>query len=157
MIAIITFFVIFLFSFDIKKLTIPKTFKIILLIQSLVALEAILTGRFLQSVPNTQYYMLYELGVIFLLFFPILVKGSFKELHKTKKPFYGYLMGGALSSHLAWLLYLFTVSELGIVMSTLLSFLGTGLTLLFGWIVLKEKPTTKNIIMCIIVAMLVGI
>ncbi|MDR0370137.1 MAG: hypothetical protein LBH96_06725 [Candidatus Peribacteria bacterium] len=40
-------------------------------------------------------------------------------------------------------------------MSVLLSFLGTGITMLFGWIFLKEKPTKKNILMCVIVAVLV--
>ena len=156
-IAIVTFLVILAFSFDLKKLTIPKSFKTILIIQFLLTVEVLLTGRFLQSVSDTQYYVLYEVVVLILLLFPILTKSSFKDLKKTTKPFYGYLMGGALSSHLARLLYLFTVGEFWVVMSTLLSFLGTGLTLLFGRIVLKEKPTKKNIIMCVIVAILVGL
>jgi drug/metabolite transporter (DMT)-like permease len=42
-------------------------------------------------------------------------------------------------------------------MSVLLSFLGTGITMLFSRIFLKEKPTKKNIIMAVVVAALVGV
>jgi hypothetical protein len=110
-VAIVTFFVIMGFSIDFKKLTIPKNIKTILLIQSLMAVEVVLTGYFLQSVADMQYYMLYELSVVVIFFFLLLRKGMFKELKKTTKPFYGYLMGGALTSHLAWIIYLFTVGE----------------------------------------------
>lgn len=156
-IAILAFFVIMAFSIDLKKLALPKTIKLILAIQLLIALETLLTGWFLKSVSDTDYYILYEIIVVALLFIPLLRKRSFKELKKTKAPFYGYLMGGALTSHLWWILYLFTVSELWVVMSVLLSFLGTGITMLFGRIFLKEKPTRKNIIMAVIVASLVGV
>jgi hypothetical protein len=52
-------------------------------------------------------------------------------------------------------MYLLLVGELGIVMSTLLSFLWTGVTMLFWRIFLKEKPSIKNIVMVIIIAGLV--
>lgn len=64
-------------------------------------------------------------------------------------------MGEAPTGHIGWVLYLFTVSELRVVMLVLLSFLGIGITILFGRIFLKEKPTKKNIIMYVIVSLLV--
>lgn len=154
-IAIVAFLVIMAFSINFKKLTLPKSIKLILWIQALIALETLLTGWFLQSVPDKEYYILYEVMVVIILLFPLVWKGLFKELKKTSLPFYGYRMWGALTGHIGWILYLFTVSELWVVMSVLLSFLGTGITMLFGWIFLKEKPTKKNILMCVIVAVLV--
>ena len=112
LIAIITFLVILGFSIDLKKLTMPKSIKLILGIQALIALEALLTGRFLKSVSDKEYYILYELIVVVLLLFPIIARGLFKELKKTSLPFYGYRMGGALTGHIGRILYLFTVSEL---------------------------------------------
>lgn len=100
------------FSVDVKKLTFPKSSKLILGIQALIALETLLTGWFLKSVSDTQYYILYECIVVIILLFPLLRKRNFKELKKTKLPFYGYRMGGALTGHIGRILYLFTVSEL---------------------------------------------
>lgn len=49
------------------------------------------------------------------------------------------------------------VGEFGVVLSILFSFIGTGVTMLFGFIFLKEKPSKKDIIMTIIIGILVGI
>jgi hypothetical protein len=58
----------------------------------LIALETLLTGWFLQSVPDKEYYILYEVMVVIILLFPLVWKGLFKELKKTSLPFYGYRM-----------------------------------------------------------------
>jgi hypothetical protein len=42
-------------------------------------------------------------------------------------------------------------------MSVLLSFMGTGISMLFSRLFLKEKPEKKTIIMCLIVTTLVVI
>jgi glucose uptake protein GlcU len=47
------------------------------------------------------------------------------------------------------------VSEFGVVISTLLSFLGDGVTVLFGFIFLKEKPSKKDVLLIIVTTVLV--
>jgi drug/metabolite transporter (DMT)-like permease len=59
--------------------------------------------------------------------------------------------------NISFILYLFLVSEFGIVVSTLLSFLATGVTMLFGYLILKKKPSKKDIYLTIITTVLVGI
>ncbi|MDR0860832.1 MAG: hypothetical protein LBO09_07890 [Candidatus Peribacteria bacterium] len=110
-IAIVTFFVIMAFSIDFKKLTLPKSAKLILSIQLLGTVDTLLTGRLLKSVADVEYYVMYELLIAVILLFPILKQGAFKQLKTSTASLYTYLFGGSIFGHASWLLYLFTVGE----------------------------------------------
>jgi hypothetical protein len=111
LIAILTFFVIMAFSIDFKKLTLPKSAKLILAIQLLGAVDTLLTGRLLKSIADVEFYIIYELLIAVILLFPILKQGAFKQLKTSSTSLYKYLFGGSIFGHASWLLYLFTVGE----------------------------------------------
>ena len=156
-VALITFLVILAFSIDFKNQTLPKNMKMVILIHLFIAMELILTWRVLQSVSNIEYVIVYQFLIIVVISTILLAKKRFSDIKKTSLPFHAYTIGGALSNNIAWIIYLFMIGELGVVMSTLLGFLWTGVTILFGRIFLKEKPTKKNLLMCVIVGGLVGL
>ncbi|MCF7834974.1 hypothetical protein K9M48_02870 [Candidatus Gracilibacteria bacterium] len=144
-------------SINIKKFERPKNLKSILLVQVLVTIECILTGYFLKDMGDQDYFILYELIIVAILIVPVLIKGYISKIKGTKIKFRGYETGQATLTNISFLLYLFLVSEFGVVISTLLSFLANGVTMLFGYIILKEKPGKKDIILTIITTLLVGI
>ncbi len=144
-------------SIDFKKFERPKNLKMILLIQLLIAAESVLTGYFLTDLGDKEYFILYELIIVAILLIPVLVKWYLSKIKGTKIKFRWYETGQATGTNLSFILYLFLVSEFGIVISTLLSFLATGVTMLFGYVILKEKPSKKDIYLTIITTALVGI
>ncbi|GHV23481.1 hypothetical protein FACS189428_7040 [Clostridia bacterium] len=101
-IAIVTFFVIMAFSIDFKKLTFPKSAKLILSIQLLGTVDTLLTGRLLKSVADVEYYVMYEILIAVVLLFPILRQGAFKQLKTSTAPLYKYLFGGSIFGHASW-------------------------------------------------------
>jgi hypothetical protein len=123
LIALLTFAVSMAFTIDFKKLTFPKQAKLLFLVQIFIALETLLTGRVLKTLSNIEYFIVYQGVIIILLTVILIAKRQFKDLKKTSFPFHAYMVGGALTSQVAWIIYLLMVGELGVVLSTLLSFL----------------------------------
>lgn len=156
-VGIIVIMIIIWSSINFKKLERPKNLKTILLIQILIAAESLLTGYFLINVSDKDYFILYELIIVAILILPVVFKWYLGKFKKTNKKFRWYETGQATGVNISFLLYLFLVSEFGIVISTLLSFLANGITMLFGYIILKEKPSKKEIYLTIITTVLVGI
>lgn len=156
-ISIIAFFVTIWFSIDFKNLTFPRSMKFILIVQLLCTAETLLTWRLLKNVPDKEFYIIYEVLVIFILFLPILFKWALSQLKHIKAKFYWYRFGWSMAWNISFLLYLFMVGEFGIVMSILFSFIWTWITLLFGYLFLKEIPSKKDIWMTVIVAVLVAV
>lgn len=144
-------------SINFKDFERPKNLKSILLVQCLIATESILTWYFLADLWNKDYFILYEIIIIAILIIPVVIKGYLAKAKNTNTKFRGYETGQATGSNISFLLYLFLVSEFGIVVSTLLSFLANGITMIFGYIILKEKPSRKDIYLTIITTVLVGI
>jgi hypothetical protein len=156
-VSIIAFIVTILFSINFKKLTLPRSIRFILIVEILYTAETLLTWRLLKNVPDKEFYVIYEVIVIFILFLPILFKWILSQLKHIKPRFYWYRFGWSMAWNISFLLYLFMVGEFGIVMSILFSFIWTWITLLFGYLFLKETPSKKDIWMTIIIAILVAI
>jgi len=68
-----------------------------------------------------------------------------------------YRGGGALAENFSFLLYLMIVGDFGIVISVLLSFLGNVFAIIFAYIVLKEVPSKKDILLNVLITVLVGV
>lgn len=144
-------------SINIKKFERPKNLKSILLVQVLVTIECILTWYFLKDMWDQDYFILYELIIVAILIVPVLIKWYISKIKWTKIKFRWYETWQATLTNISFLLYLFLVSEFWVVISTLLSFLANWVTMLFWYIILKEKPWKKDIILTIITTLLVGI
>lgn len=154
-IAILAFVVTILFSVDFKTFTVPKSIKLIFWIQILMTLETLFTWWLLKNLPDNEYYVIYEVLILIVLLIPILLRREYLQLKWLKRKFYWSRFLWSMSGNLSFLLYLFMVGEFGIVMSILFSFIWTGITLLFGYLFFKEKPSKKEIILAVIVALIV--
>lgn len=156
-ISMIVIIMTILSSMDFKHFTWPKNIKKILLIQILITAETLITWYFLKDVSDKDFFIVYQVVIIIMLLFPFVIKNFFSQIKSLKPRFRWYQTISSTSNNISFLLYLFLVSEFGVVISTLLSFLWDGITLLFGFIFLREKPSKKDVIMIVATTVLVGL
>ena len=156
-ISIVAFAVVMVFTIDFKKLVFPRSFKQILLVQWLRTLELLVIWWLLLGVPDKEFFIIYQILVFVILLWPILWKKMYSWLRGMSAKFYGYVWASSLVGNLGFLLFLFVVGEFGIVLSILFSFLWTWFTLLCGYLIFKEKPSKKGIVMIVIITILVAL
>ena len=154
-ISILVILITILTSIDYKKFTRPRNLKKILFVQILITAETLLTWYLLSDLADKDYFVVYQITIVFLLVFPLLFKKLFSSFWQVKKRFLGYQTVSSTANNVSFLLYLFLVSEFGVVISTLLSFLWDGVTVLFGFIFLKEKPSKKDVLLIVATTVLV--
>lgn len=146
-----------LFSIDFKNFEFPKNIKKILFVQILITIETLLTWYFLKDLADKDYFVVYQIVVVIMLLFPLLFNKLFGAVKKMSKSFLWYGSLSATANNISFLLYLFLVSEFGVVISMLLSFLGDGITILFWFLFLKEKPSKKEVLLIVLTTLLVGV
>ena len=149
-ISLLVIIVIVFSSVNFKKFEWPKNLKKIIFVQLLITAETLITWYFLKSVSDQEYFILYQVVIIVVLLFPLM--WNFKVL---RGKFMAYQTISSTSNNISFLLYLFLVAQFGVVISTLLSFIGDGITILFGYIFLKEVPSRKDIILTVVTTVLV--
>ncbi len=156
-IAILVVVITIVSVIDFKNLTLPKNMWLVLIYQVLNTIEILMTWYFLKNVSNTDYFILYEIVIIFMLLFPIFFNKEYHALKTAKPVFYKDRFLWSIAGNISFLLYLFLVWEFGVVVSIMLGFLGDGITLLFGFFFLKDKPKKKDIILLIITWILIWV
>lgn len=142
---------------DFKEISFPRNMKWVMLEQILITIETLMTWYFLKQISDTDYFILYEVAIISILILPILFKKYYKSLKNLKPVFFRTRFGWSFAWNISFLLYLFLVWEFGIVVSIMLWFLWDGITLIFSFLFLWEKPTKKDIILLATVSILVWI
>lgn len=55
------------------------------------------------------------------------------------------------------LIGIYLIEDLGIILSTLLSFFGVGITLLLSYFMLKDVPSKKDVALALVTSALVGL
>jgi len=155
--SILVIIITILFSIDFKKFEFPKNIKKILFVQILITLETLLTWYFLKDLADKDYFIVYQIVIVIMLLFPLVINKLFGAVKKMNKSFLWYGSISATTNNVSFLLYLFLVSEFGVVVSILLSFLGDGITILFWFLFLKEKPTRNEILLIVLTTLLVGV
>lgn len=155
--SLIVIVVTILFSVDYKKIEFPKNMKKILFVQILITAETLLTWYFLKDLSDQDYFVVYQIVIVVMLMFPLLFKRLFTSIKKMNRKFLWYGSLSATINNVSFLLYLFLLAEFGVVISTLLSFLWDGITLLFWFIFLKERPSKKDILLILVTTILVGV
>ncbi len=156
-IALITVFIIILFSIDFKKVYIPKNIKLFSLSELIYASILLLLWYLLISITNVTYFTYsYTLGIIFTLIL-IYYKNQFKYFKQLPKQFYWYRL---TASHLWWISYiisLFIIKEMWLTVSILISYVWLISTLIFSFLMFNDKPTKKDLLLIIIVTILISI
>lgn len=156
-ITLIAIFFIIWFSIDFKTLKFPKTIGLFAFWEIIQSSLTLLTWYILLSITGSAFFVLTY--IIWFVFVSIMVarKWQFKELKTLPPKFYLYRM---TACHLWWIWYLLSViviKDLWVSMSILLSFIWIWITLIFSYLMFKDKPSAKNIALTIIVSTLVGL
>lgn len=155
-IAIITVFVVIWFSIDFKTLKFPKSLPYIIISQTLLTIKTNIIAYILLKLSSVEFYIVSQFLSTIIYFGIIVLQGKIYEFKQNKK-FYKFRLSASFIWSVNVLISYFLLSELWVVYSILLSFLWVWTSLLFSYIVFKDKPTKKNIIMTIIVLILVWI
>lgn len=156
-IALITIIVIILFSIDFKKIYIPKNIKLFSVAEVIYASILLLLWYLLLSITNISYFVY---SYLFWITFTLLLINYKKQFHyfkKLPKQFYWYRL---TASHIWWTWYilsLFIMKELGLTVSILVSYIWLASTLIFSYLMFKDKPTKKDLLLILIVTVLISI
>lgn len=154
-ITILTVFVIIWFTIDFKTLKLPKSIKLFAFSQLLVSIALLLTWFLLKQISNIEFFVLnYIVWIIFILFI-FFRKKDYSNIWFLPKKFYAERIFG---SHLWWLSYLMSliiIKSMWISVSILLSFVWIWITLFLSYIILKDKPSKKDLFLTFIVTFLV--
>lgn len=155
-ITIFTALVIMLASIDIKNKKLPRNFWKIIFIEANRTIGTLLGGWVILNYSETMYFVLYALFWA-VIYFSLAAKTKQISDLKTVPRIYWKLRPIGSLGWLSWFLSLVVIKNLGLSIGILLWFLWIGITLFVSFIFLKDKPSRKDIILTIIVAILIAI
>lgn len=153
--AILTAFVIFIFSFDFRKIYIPKTIKTYSIAEVMYSANILLLWYILSKITSISYFIYSYLLAIFIILTIVLIKKQLSEFIIVDKKFYFYRL---LASHIWWVSYilsLFVMQELWIIISILISYLWFWFMLFFSFMFFWDKPSKKDLFLLILVSVLI--
>lgn len=153
-ITLLAISIVIIFSIDFKTLKFPKNISKILFIEFWVAITTLLGWWLVINYWEIIYFILaWIIGFIILLILSLFL-WEFKTLKWLPKEFWVNRFIWALW-WLSWFLSLVVIKNLWLSISILLSFLWIWITLLLSFIILKDKPTKKDLFLTILVTLLV--
>lgn len=162
-ITILTIFVIIWFSIDFKSLTFSKNILLFSFSHLFFAIWNLLTWYVLLEVAKwwlwVSWYSFITTYLIIwtgLFLLPFLFLKWFSELKEVDFGFYVYRWTSWFFSWFSWFLSMVVISNLGLSISVLLSFLWILSTLFFAFFILRDIPTKKDIILTILLLILIS-
>jgi len=167
--ALLACITIIVFSLDGKKLVFPKNLGLVVLVQALGATRSLTNGKLLLILATylTQNQLAGNASVTFfawntialsaVLMVPMIIGHQFGSLATGSREFYKYRMSSALIGQFNTILGFFVVSQLGVLFSSLLGFLSMGVRMILGYFILGDKPTSKSVILSIVLGSFVAI
>lgn len=156
-IAIFTALIIFIFSFDFKKIYIPKTIKTFWIAEIMYSVNILLLGVILTKITNISYFVYSYIVWLTIIWIIVILKKQLNEFIKVDKKFYIYRLS---ASHIWWVSYilsLLVMQELWVIMSILISYIWLWSTLLFSFLIFKDKPSKKDLLLLILVSILITV
>ena len=154
-ISIIAVVLVILFSIDYKTFRFPKKVSLLFLHQWLLSIEMLLIAYALNSYnwASIAAVDVFVWSIILLLF--LIKLSELKQIHKQKKEFYIFRFWAGYAWWFAYIITLFLISNLWIVLSTLLGFLTLGITLILWYFFLNDKPNKKDVVLAVLITILV--
>lgn len=157
LIAILSVFVILGFTIDFKNFKLPKRFLSIVIRTILVVFKNILLAFIIVKINTITFFSYNTIFNVLILLGLILYKKEYSWIKTAWVEFYKYRFSAAIIWQLSAFISLFLLETQWLVIANLLGFLGIGITLLFGFIVLKDRPNKKDLTQAIIICILVWI
>jgi len=153
-ITLIAIIFIIWFTVDYNKWNFPKNSLLIYWTEILISIDTIFSWYLLFNYNEELFFIVFVF--IWIIFLSILtyILGEHKTLKWLNKNFWINRYIWALW-WVSWFLWLVIIKNLWISTSILLSFLWIWVTLLLSYLILKDKPSKKDLILTIIVTILV--
>lgn len=156
-VAIIAFLLIVLFSIDFKNLKISKVIIIYAIGNVFWAFRMLLAGYILSTMDSLNFVLLYALILFPLFIWWLFVKWEINWFMKCSKGFYWYRLWASITWWAWYFISIFLLSELGVVLSSLLSLVSLVTTMIFAVVILKDRPRFKDIFLSALIVILIGI
>lgn len=156
-ITLMTIVIIVMSSLDFTRLKLSPIILLFLLKESITSVTLLLTWYTLLEISSSAFFVFsYIISIIFIGSI-VLYKGQFSELKTLPKKFYAYRLVACHIWGISFLFSMLVITELGLSMSILLSFIGMISTLIISYITFHDIPRKKDILVTIIVTTMIGI
>lgn len=161
-ITLFTIFVIIMVSIDWKEMRFSRNILIFACSHVLFALGNLLTGYILLSaskwglwVSGYSFITTYLFLATFIFLIPFLMKKWFLEMKYVDISFYTYRWISWFLSWFSWFLSLVVISNIGLSISVLLSFLWIVSTLFFAFFILRDIPRKRDVVVTFLIVILI--
>ncbi len=143
-------------SYNPEERAMPKNLWLVIVHELLRTIELLVIVFLLKYISSVEYMVLYQFSYLFVAFFLVLFLGEFIDIKKLNWSTIKYRS----SSYVMWFLWYFIdtflLKEYGLIVATLFGFFWSSLSLILAYIMFKEIPSKKDIMLWIILMILVG-
>lgn len=157
LVAIIASFIVILPNIDWKEFKMNKYSFMVLLSSTIKSGQLFVVLYFLTIVSPITFYFIESLFIIIISIIMILIKSEFNEVKKITKKYAKLLFSANLVVIFSILLVLTMYSSLGVVTTSLLSLLYLVFIYIFWYLLLKEIPSKKDVLIAIWVSICIVI
>ena len=147
------------FTVDWQHFTVPRSILGMLVLQSNGAFHSLSLGYFLLQVDSFSFYIAKQLVIAAILLVILLSIGmrAFRQIRELPRVYFAIRPVGSFIGGISDIIGLYLISSVGILIATLLGFLGIGVSVLLAYLLLGERPSRKDILLIVIVTSLVGL
>ncbi len=155
LLTLFAWFIITAASIDFKTFKIPKLIKVFSVWQIFKSITILLIWYVLKKITSIDYYIIYSLLYASILMLIVISKWEFSDITKFPKKFYIARFSASSCWALANIINFSIISSLWVTISILFSYFYIWFILILSYIFFWDKPTRKNIILTMILAILV--
>ena len=152
LVAIIASFIVIIPNIDFKNFKMNKYSTMVLLSSTIKSGQIFIVLYFLTIISPISFYFIESLLMIIISSFFILIKWEFSEIKQITKKYAKLLFSANLIAVISVLLVLTMYSTLWVVTTSLLSLLYLVFVYMFWYIILKEIPTKKDVVIAVLVS-----
>ena len=158
-ITIVAIGVVVAFSFDFRTLAVPRRLGLILLNQIITGTNIVLAGYLLSRIDSLSLFIYenYVWGIQLVIIVAIGGMLSREVVRSIPRSYYGYRLVSVVTGATHEILGYVIIMEAGVIVGTLLSFLGIGVSLLAAYILLREVPSRRDILQAVVLSVIVGV
>lgn len=153
LVAIVASFIVIIPNIEWKQFKMNKYSLMVLLSSTIKSWQIFIVLYFLTLFSPISFYFVESILIILISIFMILLKWEFSEIKKITKKYTKLLFSANLIAVISVLLVLTMYSTLWVVITSLLSLLYLVFVYMFWYIILKEIPTKKDVIIAILVSL----
>lgn len=157
-ITLSTIFIIIFFSVDIKKISFSRNILKYFLVKFLEAIITLIVWYIFIKYTAIEYLSVETLFFISItIIVSLLQKNSLKLIFTQKKEFYKYRLWAWIIGWIWFIIWLYIIETSGVLVATLLSFIGLVFQIFSMKFILNDNPEKKQIILAFIVMFMIWV